>query len=121
MAKQRVNTQKEIRKGVETKHFSTEAETKEYAKNFGKHQFEHVTIGTEKVILCGTDQAYEEQLWGDAYEMTKDFCMKFSIADETEDNFSDFATDMATQIRDLVLEHYEKEFKTRFVDVCEEY
>ena len=103
------------------RNFATETEAKEHAKDFGKHQFEHVTIGEKSAILCGTDQAYEEELWGDAYQMVEDFCTKFSVQPTSEDEHSDFATAVATQIRDLILKEYEDEYKTKFVDVYDEY
>ena len=103
------------------KNFKTLEEAKDYAKNFRKHQFEHVSIDGSSAILCGTDQAYEEELYGDAYQMVEDFCMKFAHEPISEDDCSDFATDIATKIRDLILKEYEEEHETKFVDVYDEY
>ena len=108
-------------KDTSIKKFTTEAEAKEYGKNFGKHQFERVEVAGKSVILCGTDQAFEEELWGDAYRMLLDFCDKFGAKNGSEDDYSDFATDLASEIRDLILKRYEEENQTKFISVSTEY
>lgn len=101
--------------------FTTETEAKEYAKCFRSHQFEHVSVDGNAVILCCTDKAYEEELWGDAFQMVSDFCEKFGPANKTEDDYSDFATDLASKVRDLVIKEYEEQYHTKFVDAYDEY
>ena len=97
--------------------FSTIEEAKEYSKenHFGNYHFEKAKVKEENIILCGTDKAYEEELWGDAYQLVCDFCKKFGKEEIEEDDYSDFATDLATKIRDLVLSEYEKEQHVKFV------
>lgn len=97
------------------KQFNTIEEAKEYGKNFSKHQFERVLVAGKERILCGTDHAYEEELWGDAYTLMQNFCKRFG--NEDEDNL----TEMATAIRDLVLERFTEEHDVEFVDVYDEY
>ena len=108
---------------IRLKSFQSDLQAVEYGRenNFGKHQFEKIKVNDENVILCGTDQAFEEVLWGDAYKFVEDFCKKFGPADIEEDDYSDFATDLASKIRDLVIKEYEEEHKVRFLNVWDEY
>lgn len=108
---------------IQLKSFENDKAAKTYGfeNGFGKYQFEKIKVNSENVILCGTDQAFEEVLWGDAYEMVGDFCKKFGSADIKEDDYSDFATDLASKIRDLVIKEYEEEHKVRFLNIWDEY
>ena len=103
--------------------FNTIEEAKEYGKenHFKNYHFEKAKINSDDIILCGTDKAYEEELWGDAYQLISDFCNKFGETDIEEDDYSDFATDLASKIRDLVLSEYEKDQNVKFVNVWDEY
>lgn len=111
--------------------FETEQTARNYGleRNFGEYYFEHIKINGEKAILCGTDKPYEEELWGQAYELVQDFCKKFHNDegtekldnDELEDFYSDFATDTASKIRDLVIKEYEDVMKSKFIDAHGEY
>lgn len=102
--------------------FNTIEEAKEYGVNqeFGEYHFEKAKIKSDDIILCGTDKAYEEQLWSDAYELISDLFEKF-CEDLKEDDYSDFATDLATEIRELVLSRFEEEQHIKFINVHDEY
>ncbi len=99
----------------EAKTFHDDMEAKEYGKNFGKYEFEKIKVEDEDVILCGTDQAVETDLWGGALELVENFCRMLGTVDK------DFETDMASKIRDLVISEYEKDKKVRFLNVYDEY
>jgi hypothetical protein len=102
--------------------FKSIEDAKCYGENFGSYHYEHIQIKDQDVILCGTDKAYEEALWGDAYELVQTFCKKFHKNEgDCGDTYNDFSTDMASKIRDVILEEYEKKMKTKFVDVYDEY
>lgn len=109
--------------GKSVPYFETYEEAVEYGidAGFGKHQFEKIIVNGEDVFLCGTDQAVEENLWGGAYELVEDFCKRFGPEDMEEDDYMDFATDLASKIRDLVIKEYEEEHKVRFLNVFKEY
>lgn len=108
---------------IHAKEFKSDLQAVEYGleNDFGKHEFEKIKVRDEDVILCGTNQAVEENLWGSAYEIVKEFCERFGPIAIEEDDYSDFATDLASKIRDLVIKEYEEEHKVRFINVWDEY
>lgn len=100
------------------KQFNTVEEAKEYGEIFSKHQWEKVMVGSKEIILCGTDMAYEEEVWSDVYELLKSFVDKFGYS---EDEIADDIVDKTSELRDEILEWFEKKTNTQFVDVCDEY
>ena len=53
--------------GLQT--FDTIEEAKEYGQDFGKQEFQLVSIAGNETFLCGTDLVYEDLVWGNCDEL----------------------------------------------------
>ena len=105
---------------TEKRNFKTMEEAKQYAMHMAKfnaYSFEEVIVSGKHIILCGTDKAYEEKLWSDAHKLAEDFCKGFLPSQYN----ACFCSDMATKIRDMLLEEYKKEFNVEFLAICNQY
>ena len=72
-------------------------------------------LENKKVALCCDDRCYEGFVWGEIYSACEYLVKKFSGEDEEVD------VDFVSQIRDEVLEHFEKEYGVYFLDAYDEY
>ena len=92
-------------------------------KNLGQRSFSKVKINnvdkSEVVFLSGTDRAYEEELWGDIYEVLKDHIKRFDT--DIDDDDDEEIVDQTSEIRDIVIEWIEKSTGCRFVNIANEY
>ncbi len=98
------------------KEFKTEKEAKEYGEreNFSKYQWERVIVDGKKTILCGTCIPYEDTFYPFAEELIERF---FGDAKEGEkESFFDEA-----ELRDELLEVFEKYTGYEFLDVWDEF
>lgn len=100
-----------------TKEFSSNEEMLQYGESFGKHQFERVLCEGKTKILCGTDMAYEEDIWDGVDELLNSLINKFVGPDAPRE----YLIDKITELRDDVIGYLEKTYDFEFVDVYEEY
>lgn len=105
------------------KSFNTIEEAKLYGKNFGKYQYEMVLVDGEKKILCGTDMVYEEAIWGNVYEIIKTMYDRFTTPEMLEENDDDecMLVDETSEVRDHIIEWFEKTMDVEFICVYDEY
>ena len=103
--------------------FNTIKEAKEYGKNFSKHQYEMILVNGKKKILCGTDMAYEEDIWGNVYDIIKTMYERFTTPEMLEENDDDecLITDKTSEVRDSIIEWFEKTMDVEFINVYNEY
>ena len=104
--------------------FPSTDEAKQYAQHFGKYQYQHVKIANNNTILCGTDMAYEQTLYGDAQDIVENFINKFATPTLLQNatlSKDQITTAITTAVRDLVIEQFEEHFQTEFIDVYDEY
>lgn len=98
--------------------FKTEQEAKAYGEeHLAKNTHELVSINGSLYILCDTDRVKEDILYGNAYEMMKQFIDTFE--DALPEDVSD-PHDFAPDIRDWV-EGYLGLLGIKFLDVYDEY
>lgn len=84
----------------------------EELQKLGKYEHTRVMLNGEEVIVCGTDMAYEDQIWSRSYLLISELSKRF----ELDVCLTDFATDMRDSVLSL-LENY----GVTFVDVFDEY
>ena len=84
----------------------------EKLQNMGRYCWKRVILNKEEVIVCTTDQQYEDIIWGDAYEMLETLFDYYNINLDI--------VEFATATRDFVLDILEQN-GVRFVDVFDEY
>lgn len=106
------------------KSFSSIEEAKDWgAQNLDEHEFVKAKIGNEDksevVFLCGTDKAYEEELWSDLYEILEKHLGYFD--GDIDDDDDSKIVDQSSELRDVVIEWIEEATGNRFVDVSDEY
>lgn len=103
--------------------FKTIEEAKEYGKDFSKHQHELVLVDGKKKILCGTDLAFEDEIWGNMYDtlqfLYKNFISSELIEEKDEDEC--LLTDKTSSLRDDILRWFEETMDVEFVIVYDEY
>lgn len=84
----------------------------EELQKLGKYEHTRVMLNGEEVIVCGTDMAYEDMIYGRSHLLISELNKRFDLEiDET--NF-------ATDLRDAVLSLLEN-YGVTFVDVFDEY
>ena len=103
------------------KQFKTMEEMKEYGKDFSSHEHQTVELNGEKKILCGTDRAYEEEIWSSVNEILMNMCAAFGMQELAEDREADNIVDESSKLRDDIIEWFEKSFDVEFVNVYDEY
>ena len=105
------------------KSFKTIEEAKAYGKNFGKYQYEMVLVDGKKKILCGTDMVYEEAIWGNVYDIIKTMYDKFTTPEMLEEKDDDecMLVDETSEVRDHIIEWFEKTMDVEFITVYDEY
>lgn len=104
--------------------FSSVEEAKEWgSNNLGAHSFVKVRINNETkseiIFLCGTDKAYEEQIWSDIYEVIKKHLEYFDMDIDDDDDSS--LVDKTSEIRDTVIGWIEMSTGTQLVNAIDEY
>lgn len=105
------------------KSFNTIEEAKSYGKNFGKYEYQMILVNGEKKILCGTDMVYEEAIWGNVYEIIKTMYERFATPEMIEENDDDESAlvDETSEVRDHIIEWFEKTMDVEFICVYDEY
>ena len=88
----------------------------EEMQNMGRYCHVKAKIAGKEVIVCTTDQQYEDLIWGTLYELLEEIFKRYDLHSD-----EDALTDNASELRDKVLELLEKEYGIEFVDVFEEY
>ena len=78
----------------------------------------------QNIILCETCKEYEDNLWSDAYKLSNKFYDIFASKDlDHLDHqlLSNSLTDLASEIRDLIIKRFEEDTKLKFVNVYDEF
>ncbi len=82
-------------------------------QNLCKTEWEKVKVNGKEVIACGTNLAYEDTIWGGAYDIISEINKEFRLNLDT--------CEMASVIRDKILELMFLDYGIEFVDMYEEY
>ena len=85
-------------------------------RSMGRYQHCEVMLEGRKVIACTTNQQYEDIIWGALNEMFEELASEYD-----NDKLQNFACDLSSEVRDIVLEKLEKTCGIEFVDVFNEY
>ena len=85
----------------------------EELQSMGRYEHQEVELNGKAVIACTTDQSYEDIIWGGAEEIIEDLNKEFGKNIDP--------TEIATEVRDFILEMLENEYNVCFVDVFDEY
>lgn len=83
-------------------------------QTMSRYGYAKVKLYENEVIACRTNQGYEDIIWGGAYNLLDELRKKYCLGDIDID-------DLASMVRDSVLDILDKEYKIRFVDVFDEY
>lgn len=105
------------------KSFNSIEEARLYGIDFRKRQYETILVNGKKKILCGTDMAYEESIWGNVYDIIKTMYEKFATPEMIEENDDDecLLTDKTSEVRDSIIEWFEETMGVEFINVYDEY
>ena len=78
-----------------------------------KTEWQKVKVNGKEVIACGTNLAYEDIIWGGAYDIISEINKEFRLNLDT--------CEIASVIRDKILELMFLDYGIEFVDIYEEY
>lgn len=102
------------------KKYNTIEDAQNKHRELGKYESEVVEINNKKVILSGTNQKYEDILFGGVLATLEN--LKDSYRKDLNELGVDVDTmDISSQVRDFVLEILENQYNVEFVEQCEEY
>jgi len=87
----------------------------EELQNMGRYCHTKAKIAGKEVIVCTTNQQYDDLIWGTMYDLL------ISLNNEYDLKIGRLTNDIASELRDRVIEHLEDNFNVIFVDVFEEY
>lgn len=90
-----------------------EIQNDERFKLMNRNDYEKVKLNGKEVIVCSTNQIYEDIIWGRIYEMLEELDDKFDLGIEI--------SDLSSNIRDDVLDKLYQYERVEFVDVYDEY
>lgn len=85
----------------------------EELQNMGRYEWQKVLLDGKEVIACTTNQQYEDIIWGGVYEILEQLNQKYRT--------KIVSSDLASEIRDEILERLEKYHDVSFVDIFDEY
>ena len=70
-------------------------------------------INGKEVIVCRTNQQYEDIIWGGVYDVMEKLNEKYGLTVDT--------CNYASEIRDIILGKLSDEYDVHFVDIFDEY
>lgn len=75
-----------------------------------------------KHVLCNTDLAFEDEIWNGAYDLAKNMaiCLKL-YNEEKDDKCDDLFVDIASEVRDFILDSVLKGYNADIVFGYDEY
>lgn len=83
--------------------------------NMGRYNHTRAKIAGKEVIVCTTDEQYDNEICGAMFELLE------TLNNEYDLNIGNKTTDLSSYLRDNFLEFLEEESGLEFVDVYEEY
>lgn len=86
--------------------------------NLHKYSYEPVSIDGKKYLLCCDNRVYEEEIWGVAYALLENHANKVG-RNNIPALFS--SNDLASELRDLIIDFIEKQSEVEYLDAFEEY
>lgn len=84
-------------------------------QTMGRYSSERVLLNGKEVIACRTNQGYEDIIWGSAYDMLEKLNKEYPLKVDID------TCELASQIRDFVLDTLDEQYGIEFVDVFDEY
>jgi len=84
-------------------------------QNMSRYSSERVMLNGKEVIACRTNQGYEDIIWGGAYEMLEELNKKYDFRVDLD------TCELASMVRDSVLDLLYEQYGIEFVDIFDEY
>ena len=96
-----------------------ELRTNKDFQNMGLYEFRKAILAGKEVIVCATNQVYEDIIWGKTYDMLQELQNEFSLFGTGGNKYLN-TSDLSTDVREFILAKLEKD-GIKFVCVFEEY